>query len=349
MVVSMASVVSKTVTLRSPLIGCSSAMVYVTCLTRDGTPDHENHMLPSTCSFVVVHRVVIARRESRRQSRTVSTPLHDRGSVGLHLRRWRIEALLTGRQLARRTGISQSKISKIETGAVRPAVSDVRAIGAAMQVSRAKVNAVVRMLRQAENTATPNAFTQYRDIEVNALCVDVLVNTGIPALLQTCDVSERLLGKTIPLELLPSALQARMERQECLVAMPQRFRILVTSDGLEPATNLRTVWSKQLDRLGELVHSGVSVREIHPTHVAVDFVFEDVAIVDGKAIHDHPMLDGFTTYDDALSARLRRRFDQYWELSRPVDSRRIDELREMRPPDGPTSPEPPTLPIPVST
>jgi transcriptional regulator with XRE-family HTH domain len=293
----------------------------------------ENQSWLSTCSFVSVHCTAIASWESSRQSVVVCpSPLDDELSVGHRLRNWRVNALFTGRQLAEQSGFSQSKISKIETGKLQPSVTDVQTIGDALRVSQRRVNAVARMLQRTEPEPPPDTFSLMRDIELAATSIDVLVVTGIAALVQTPAFSKVVLRDVISSpQLLTAALNARAERQAQLFNRTKTFRILITTDGLVRLSEERVAWREQLEHICHLTTSALDIRELDPVHAVRDYVFEDVALVDGRAIRDNPMLHGYTFYDNAMSANLQSTFNGYWQRSAPLNERRIDALRSSTP------------------
>lgn len=70
--------------------------------------------------------------------------------VGGRLCRMRIDAELTGRQLAERLNWAPSKISRIEHGKQRPTTEDIRAWIDACGVDPAEVNTLVELLPKRE-------------------------------------------------------------------------------------------------------------------------------------------------------------------------------------------------------
>src|SRR5215471_9295566 len=70
--------------------------------------------------------------------------------LGWSLRRLRIEAGLTGQQLAEQTGLSQSTVSRIELGQAMPAMTDVNRWADA---TRATAEMRAQITKQAEDAA----------------------------------------------------------------------------------------------------------------------------------------------------------------------------------------------------
>src|SRR5690349_439533 len=67
--------------------------------------------------------------------------------IGAVLKRLRRQARLTGQELGRRAGMSQAKISKIETGAIQPSTEDVQRLAHELGASPAELD---NLLRRAE-------------------------------------------------------------------------------------------------------------------------------------------------------------------------------------------------------
>src|SRR5690348_4989278 len=74
--------------------------------------------------------------------------------VGLALARLRRNGGLTGQKLGQRVGMSQAKISKIETGAVVATPADVELLARALGASNIEVRRLVEQAEQVYNQMT---------------------------------------------------------------------------------------------------------------------------------------------------------------------------------------------------
>lgn len=77
------------------------------------------------------------------------TPLEKRRKLGRELRRLRLRADLSGPQLAKRIGTSQTRISRIETAAVKPKISDVEAWFDATATPRRDRESLLKLAEEA--------------------------------------------------------------------------------------------------------------------------------------------------------------------------------------------------------
>lgn len=176
--------------------------------------------------------------------------------VGVALARLRREAGITGQELGRQIGMSQAKISKIETGAFNPTREDVelfaRAVGA-------PANEVERLARQAkEHRDSVMGWRMVRhdpaewqrdiaEMEADAHELRMFSSTVMSGLLQTREVAKSVLqtvqdawidlpGK--PAGGVTDAVAARVDRQKILDDRSKRFQFVL------PEMALRTLLSE---------------------------------------------------------------------------------------------------------
>ncbi|GLY95971.1 helix-turn-helix transcriptional regulator [Actinoplanes sp. NBRC 103695] len=111
--------------------------------------------------------------------------------VGAKLARHRRLAGLSGKELAALVGMNQPKISRIETGAVKPDPADVRRIGEALQLPPALVSQLVDEAEDAYNDLTDQRAKlagkqrEVADYELRGRTIRVFQPTTIAGLLQT--------------------------------------------------------------------------------------------------------------------------------------------------------------------
>jgi transcriptional regulator with XRE-family HTH domain len=185
----------------------------------------------------------------------------ERLALGAELRRLRKNAGLTGTQLASRTGISQSKISKIETGLLLPTTADINQVAAA-------VNAPQRVSeRLAEQlTFLQTEFSSWRiahrygftakqfdvaELEQKARIIRVFQLCVIPGLLQTPAYARSVmtLANVTNQGDIQSAIQARIYRQQLLYDSARHFEFIITEAAIVSRFCTREVVAQQIEHL----------------------------------------------------------------------------------------------------
>lgn len=180
----------------------------------------------------------------------------DRLSGGL--RRLRDAAGLTGQAAARAVGISQSKLSKIETGALLPSMRDVQRLtevtGAEDEVA-ATLLELARMLHsEVESTRVVLQRGAYRkQIEVARREDEAVVNrtfqlTLVPGLLQTPAYMAEVFDVLPPADR-AAAAAARQARQLALADPAKRFEFVLAEGVLRYRRGPAAMMADQLDHL----------------------------------------------------------------------------------------------------
>ncbi|MDF5755773.1 helix-turn-helix transcriptional regulator [Spongiactinospora sp. TRM90649] len=190
--------------------------------------------------------------------------LTKRQRLATELRRLRDLAGISGRDLAHRIGISQSKVSRIESGTVIPSMPEVTAWAQAVAAST--------QTREWLGDLTESAFTEVhtwrtalqrqahlqddiRDQEDQAQIVRVFQPTLVPGLLQTAEYARRVFSLFDPPYSesdLAMAVAARLQRQLALYEESRRFEFLITEAALRCRPGPVKLLLAQLDRLGSL-------------------------------------------------------------------------------------------------
>lgn len=167
---------------------------------------------------------------------------HDLASA---LKGLRVAAGLSGERLAVRCAMSQTKISRIETGKVLPSVIDVERILKALEVPE-QVTAELLNLARAANVdyASWRAYArvglwqkqaELRALERSASMVRMFLPAIPSGLLQTEEYARQTLTPTVPgrpARDVERVLQARMERQSVLDDPSRRFVFLLTEQAV---------------------------------------------------------------------------------------------------------------------
>jgi transcriptional regulator with XRE-family HTH domain len=194
----------------------------------------------------------------------MDTPMDDVAvPVGVALARLRRHAGLTGLQLGRQIGMSQAKVSKIETGAVNPTPEDVERLATALGAEPAEVE---RLTQQAEHERDrvmdwrfgrndPTTWQrEIADLEVGAHEIRVFQPAVISGLLQTSEFARSVLA-TVQEAWTESAsrasgvneaVTARVGRQQILDDPDKQFHFVI------PETLLHNLLVGPEEMLGQL-------------------------------------------------------------------------------------------------
>lgn len=169
-------------------------------------------------------------------------PTTPREQLGSRLRQLRTRAGLSGDALASRTGLSQSKISRVETGRSLPSVEEVRAWAAATDTTDEELAELAALVEQVATTATSWRVLQrlglaekqreIAELERQAKRILTFQPVVIPGLLQVPDYARRVMAMGYAGEADPRAVAARLERQSILYDDSKRFEFLITEGAL---------------------------------------------------------------------------------------------------------------------
>ncbi|MEU0541313.1 helix-turn-helix transcriptional regulator [Nocardia sp. NPDC005978] len=229
-----------------------------------------------------------------------------RQQLAAELRRLRDMAGISGRELAKRVGISQSTLSRIEAGQVVPPLPQVldwaEAVGAQDDCRHS-----LRALTEAAHTPEmqdwaaslairPHLQDDVRAFEQDARVVRNFQPALMPGLLQTADYARRVFATFDPPyapDALASALAARLERQQVLYDPAKRFEFLITEAALRFRPGPYRMLLAQLDRTISIetldtVEIGVIPQDIEASttipHGFVIYENEDHAIASAEPI-----------------------------------------------------------------
>jgi transcriptional regulator with XRE-family HTH domain len=168
----------------------------------------------------------------------------EREQLGASLRQLRIEAGLTGEKLARLLSVSQSKVSRIETGSTLPAPDDitawVMATGASEQVRddmlarRESIATEVGTWRVLHRAGLRRAQENIYQRQAPARSIQTFQPVMVPGLLQTADYARRVMlqGNPSGQADIAEAVSARMQRQQVLYDQTKQFEFIVTEHAI---------------------------------------------------------------------------------------------------------------------
>lgn len=179
------------------------------------------------------------------------------------LRRLRKEAGLSGTEAAHRAGLSQSKISRVETGAFMPTEDQVRALCRVYDAPADVRRELIQLIRdlRAETTSARvvlqrGGWSMQRRIgqfEAASEHVRSFSPTVIIGLLQSRAYIRELFGDSLPEDERDATVAARLDRQR-LLNSDRRFDFILTEGALRWNMGGPAVMIEQLEHLAELSH-----------------------------------------------------------------------------------------------
>jgi transcriptional regulator with XRE-family HTH domain len=192
--------------------------------------------------------------------------------VGTVLAQLRRRARITGQSLGRRVGMSQAKISKIETGAMVPLARDVERLARALGASQAHIDRLVEQAAQTRDQMADLRLNPRRhdlgawqrmlgQLEAGASEFRTFHPTVIGALLQTSEYARGVLSTThkwwsnagdVAPVAVAEVVSARMRRQEVLEDTGKHFHFVITETLLRHLVGRTEDMSAQLSRLREV-------------------------------------------------------------------------------------------------
>ncbi|WTP57482.1 helix-turn-helix transcriptional regulator [Streptomyces phaeochromogenes] len=247
------------------------------------------------------------------------------------LRRARVAADLTQRQVAAKMEWSPSKLIRIEAGEVGISVNDLRPLLAAYGIGdRRKIDALLDLARGSRKMP----FTEFRDVygkeflqflalESAASIIRHYGSLVIPGLLQTEEYARAVMtayDKGVSDEALDRAVEARLTRQEVLSAEGGRQLFFILDESVvRRRVGGRGVMRAQLERLAELAAEPHITIQVLPfsigTHPAMQgpftlFEFEAEEMPDSLYLED----PRGGTYAGNSAEETGRYLGTFWEL-----------------------------------
>lgn len=213
--------------------------------------------------------------------------------LGRELRRLRELAGLSGRDLASQLDISQSKVSRIESGRTMPTRPEVQRWAAATDTTAGGTEMLGVLMNAAYTEVHPWAEVMseqshlqdsIKALEGNSARELTYEPSVVPGLLQTAEYARRLFAifePAYPEEAVAAAAAARLERQTALFSPDRRFEFVLTEAALRFRFGPSSMMIAQLDRISSLsslenVDIGLIAADAPvPTHVPHGFVLFD--------------------------------------------------------------------------
>jgi len=171
---------------------------------------------------------------------------------------------LTGHQLAKEAGISQSKLSKIETGALVPSTDDLQKILPNLGASQSTIKRLIELARALRTEFVSWRFEHRQglaakqidvgEMEKQAKCIRVFQNAIIPGLLNIPAYARCVLdfANVSGQSDVDRAVAARIGRQQILYEPERQFEFLITEGAALSRFCDPQIVIQQLDRLSFL-------------------------------------------------------------------------------------------------
>ena len=196
-------------------------------------------------------------------------------------------------------GLSQSSVSRYETGRLTPTVALVQRWTKVAEAPPELTSELVAIAQDLSTEVNPwrlvhrDSFAghqqEIRDLEARTRLVRVYQPATIPGLLQIPDYTRHLLqrlpGVHVPEAALPAAIASRMERQTALYDASRRFEFVITETALRSRICPDTVLHAQWDRLLAFMTLGNVDIRIIPIEVELPVVAStSFVLFDGELV-----------------------------------------------------------------
>ncbi|GIF40237.1 helix-turn-helix domain-containing protein [Actinoplanes xinjiangensis] len=221
----------------------------------------------------------------------------DRGSssekqtVGALLRARREELRLSGSALAVRAGLTQSKVSRIETGQSSASPDDVRRLAEAMRLAPAEVDELVRLATESRSGSAMDQWrpenssqltrkqVELQEAEWTAREIRIFQPSIVPGLVQVSGYAEAVMrpwydlpgGTGRATSDLFAAVAARLQRQQILSAADKFFHLVLTEATLSNRLGNPEDMVAQIRRIREIAERDNVTIEIIPADAALTF------------------------------------------------------------------------------
>jgi transcriptional regulator with XRE-family HTH domain len=277
---------------------------------------------------------------------TGTTPTVRQRELGKRLRELRNGHNLTVEDVAEKLLCSATKISRLETGARRPSLRDVRDLCSIYGVDESTSAELMSLARGARE---PGWWTQYEDLNLDpyigleqaAEAITCYSMYYVAALLQTEEYARTMIKSIAPRmdpQIVEQRTEVRLRRQQLLEQdNPPRYRVLLDEAALHRRVGGRILMAAQLGKVLEAAQLGRAAIQIIPfdvgAHAATDSNFVLLEF-EGSGLPSVVFVEGLTGNQyferKAEIARYRETIEYLRDSAlSPRDSvRRIIEVRD---------------------
>ncbi|MFE3222692.1 helix-turn-helix domain-containing protein [Nocardia sp. NPDC059228] len=243
-------------------------------------------------------------------------------ALGARLRELRLDAGISGSELARRAGWHQTKVPKIEYGRTRPTDADIRAwcahTGAESQVpdliaTLRNIEAAWLEWRRVLGTGTKRRQQASIKLEAETEVMRIYHPFLIPGLLQTAEYAEGVLRSVIDFQQIPNdideGVSKRLERQQILYRRDHRFHFVIAEQALRTTVGSDQTMIGQLDRLLAVVGMPRVVLGIVPAEEPYRVSMTNFALFDNSRVMVETVTAELTVTQPREIAQYGRAFD----------------------------------------
>lgn len=278
---------------------------------------------------------------------TGASPTARQRELGTRLRNLRNDRGLTVEEVAARLLCSTTKISRLETGARRPSLRDVRDLCGLYEVDEATS---AEFMKLAQDARQPAWWTGYEDLNLDPLIgleQEAETITGysmnwVPGLLQTEAYAQGIIEIIAPkmdARIVSQRVEARMRRQQLLErGDPPRYRVLMDEAVLHRGVGDSAQMGAQLDKLLAVIRDERALVQVIPfaagAYAAADGYFVLLEFDDKPGLQPIVYVEGLT---GNLYLQRKADIDRYREtinylrdraLSKPSSVKLIQKIRE---------------------
>lgn len=262
---------------------------------------------------------------------------HDDRPVGAKLAGFRKRAGLTGHELAKMVGTTQSKISRLETGAVQPDPADVRRIAQRLELPASTVAQLVDEAEAEHNRMSDSRpgraglSDKQREVaayERRSKALRLFNPTTVGGLMQTSNYAYAVMAtahrmmtgsaRTASEAELLDAVAERIRRRETLLASKKRLFVVLSEAALANRVTSDEDMLQQVELLQELATSDRIDMRILPFETRLPH----------PAVHSFELFDdrwlGIDLFNTSLTSQgrqdihyYRRLFEEMWEAATP--------------------------------
>lgn len=241
------------------------------------------------------------------------------------LRQLRISAGLTGAQLAKRAGMSNSKLSKIERCRIVPTINDVKFLADQLEVDLAIHGHLLNLAQMLKSDAVKIGETDSarsgqrlfmaRENDARSLRY---CDIQISGLLQVSDYTRALLTKIVrPVQdHVEDIVVDRLRRQALLVDRTRTFDFLLQETALLNPLASAEVMVTQIDRLIEVASApNVELRIVESGRQAATYIQAVYVILDGEYVIQESMVSDIEIRQPASVTAFIEHFEAAWKTA----------------------------------
>ena len=260
---------------------------------------------------------------------TGANPTVRQRELGMQLRRLRTDRGLTVEEVADRLLCSATKISRMETGARRPSLRDVRDLSELYEIDVSAAEDLMALARQARELGWWKQYDDLRldpfiGLEQDASAITNFTMFYVPALIQTEDYARAIIKAIAPRidpKILEQRVEVRMRRQELLERDNHpRYRVLVDESVLHRPAGGHQVMAAQLTKVLKYAKDDKAAVQVVPFDIGVPAISDsNLVLLD----FDDPVLSSVVFVEGLTSNQI---FEKRSDLDRYREA--VEHLRD---------------------